>query len=233
MANPIAGFFVRWRYRKSVWAAIRRLLGPMAKLEKVIMQAYPGIDLAIRNGGESGQGPEAIALQIVSAVLTTVIENQMDPEDRRRALLELNALANGDDPPAEPLLLVRVFTSSLGVADQWVAANRVDSYSSKIFSSEVLGALMGKDSETRQATRIGDSLRGAVLQRLDQLRTAPFDTPEEQEKWVEDAVAFRDAAVDLELMDPPDDDRQPRETAKLEVEREEERRREADLDAHE
>ena len=160
MANLMRRVLSRWRYSRSVWAAIRLLLQPSGGLDILVRRAYPGISVAIRHGRESGERPEAVALQVVTAILTRVIEDQMDPAGRRRALLEMGSLDEGE-LSAEPLHLARVFTTSMAVANEWVTAGLVDSYDCEIFVNEVTGALHGEDSNSRRAARVARALQEA------------------------------------------------------------------------
>lgn len=58
----------------------------------------------------------------------------------------------------------------------------------------------------RARGRASRALRNAMLDRVEELRSAPFTTAEEQERWLSDFEQIRSLAVDLGMIESPDAD---------------------------
>lgn len=150
------------RYRKGIKVAFNWLLSgfPDGVAENA-WRRYPGIERDLARHLEEGEGSEFVAVQIVSAVMTDMIEQSTDVEMKARVLEQLKRAK--DEMPSDPL--ARGILRIESTAYHWVLTGKFEMNFRDIMMSEIIGALVGTPHNERVANRIVAPLLQDILKR--------------------------------------------------------------------
>jgi hypothetical protein len=152
----------RRRYRRAVKIDFGWLLSGFPNgFSEVLWQRHPGIEADLPRHMALGEGSEMAALQIVSSVITHIIEQSDDLEWKHTVLDQLKCAK--DQAPTDS------FASGIlrmeSTAYHWALANKFDMTFRDIMMSEIIGALAGKSANERRGKRLSNYIfRGLGLQ---------------------------------------------------------------------
>jgi hypothetical protein len=143
----------RRRYRDAVRVAFDLMLGGFPEgFSERVWQGYPGIETAVSSNMDEGNDPCLTAVQLVSAIITNVIEGA-DAYTRAKVLDQLKGAAGSPPEDAFAKGILRIEST----AYHWALAGKFDMQFRDVLMSELIGALAGKAHNERVADRIAGS----------------------------------------------------------------------------